>query len=88
VLPYLMAWIEGKGGGHSGVNPVSAKAMRELTSIVREWIDEDRNAGRPSMIPYVDGLMADTLLIDRRDRGQRGLRARRRAASSPNPEAG
>ncbi len=66
VLPFLMAWIEGKGGGHSGVNPVSAKAMRELTQIVRTWIDEDRNAGRPSLIPYVDALMQDTLYIDRR----------------------
>ena len=66
VQPYLMAWIEGKGGGHSGVNPVSAKAMRELTQIVRSWIDEDRNAGRPSLIPYVDALMADSLYVDRR----------------------
>jgi len=64
--PFLMAWIEGKGGGHSGVNPVSARAMRELTVIVRCWIDEDRAAGRPSLIPYVDALMADSLYIDRK----------------------
>lgn len=68
ILPFAMAWIEGKGGGHSGVNPVSAAAMRELTSIIRGWIDEDRQAGRPSLIPYVDALMRDTLYIDRKKR--------------------
>lgn len=66
IVPYVMAWIDGKGGGHSGVNPIAAKAMRELTAITRTWIDEDRAAGRPSMLPYVDALMADTLYVDRR----------------------
>lgn len=67
VLPYLMAWIEGKGGGHTAPHPLAGKAMKELTSIVRGWIEEDRAADppRPSLIPYIEALMADTLYVDR-----------------------
>lgn len=66
ILPFVMAWLEGKGGGHSGVHPVAAQAMRELTSIGRIFLDEDKTAGRPPMIPYVESLLAEGLYIDRR----------------------
>lgn len=81
MAPYVLAWIEGKGGGHSGVNPTAAKAMRELTSIAREYIDEDRAAnngkGRPSSLLYVEGLLKDGARhFDRK-------RPKRRAERSP-----
>jgi len=77
MAPYVLAWIEGKGGGHSGVNPTAAKAMRELTSIAREYIDEDRAAGRPSTLGYVEGLLKDGARhFDRK-------RPKRRAGQSP-----
>lgn len=67
ILPFVMAWIEGKGGGNTPTHPTAGPSMREVTQIVRSWIDEDRAAGRPSMIPYVETLFADGLLYcDRR----------------------
>jgi hypothetical protein len=59
LAPYVLAWIEGKGGGHSGVDPIAAKAMRELTAIARGYVDEDRKAGRPSALAYMETLLAD-----------------------------
>jgi len=66
LAPYVMAWIAGRGGGHAGTHPVAGPAMREITSITRGFIDEDKEAGRPSAIGYVEGLLANGLYIDRK----------------------
>lgn len=66
LAPYVMAWIAGRGGGYAGTHPVAGPAMREITSIARSFIDEDKAAGRPSTIGYVESLLADGLYIDRK----------------------
>jgi len=66
-MPYVMAWIEGKGGGNTPAHPVAGKAMRELTQIVRDFIDEDRAAGRPPATDYMESLFATGFLyVDRK----------------------
>lgn len=71
MAPYVLAWVEGKGGGHSGVNPLAAQAMRELTAIARGYIDEDRAASRPSSLCYVESLFADGMRYFDRQRPTR-----------------
>jgi len=66
LAPYVMAWIAGRGGGHAGTHPVAGPAMREITAIARGFIDEDKAAGRPSTIGYVESLLAEGLYIDRK----------------------
>lgn len=67
IAPYVMAWIAGRGGGHSGSHPVAGKCLSEITSIVRDWIDEDVAAGRPPIIEYVEKLFGTGFLyMDRR----------------------
>ena len=72
LTPYVLAWIEGRGGGHAGTHPVGGPSMREITSIARSFIDEDRKKGRPSAIPYVERLLAEGLYIDRRSTRREG----------------
>lgn len=57
--PFLMAWVEGRGGGHAGTHPIAAKSLSELTAMTREWIEEDRAKGRPSSLDYAADLFAD-----------------------------
>jgi hypothetical protein len=77
VMPYLMAWIEGRGGGNSAVHPVAGKAMRELTSIVRDFLEEDRKPcderpnGRPPATDYAESLFASGFLYCDRKRVKR-----------------
>lgn len=68
LAPFVMAWIEGRGGGHAGTHPVAGPAMKEITAIAREFIDQDREEGRPSTIAYVESLLAESLYIDRKRR--------------------
>lgn len=62
VMPYLMAWITGKGGGNTPPHPVAGWAMKELTGIVRGFIDEDRGEGRPPATDYAESLKASGFL--------------------------
>jgi hypothetical protein len=62
VMPYLLAWIAGKGGGNTPQHPVSGKAMKELTSIVRTFLDEDREENRPPATDYAESLFASGFL--------------------------
>jgi hypothetical protein len=78
LAPYVLAWIAGRGGGHAGTHPVAGPAMREITAIARGFIDEDKEAGRPSAIGYVESLLAEGLYIDRKAPNRR-----RAAAKAP-----
>jgi len=76
VAAYVQAWIEGRGGGHAGSHPVAGKCQSEITAIARGWIEEDRAAGRPSMIAYVEDIFdAGFLYMDRRRPVKRGASA-------------
>jgi len=67
VMPYLMAWLEGRGGGNTPAHPVAGWAMKEMTQMVRDFIDEDRAEGRPPSTLYAETMQATgTLYIDRR----------------------
>lgn len=69
--PYVMAWISGKGGGHRGSHPVVGKCLSEITAIVREFIDEDKAAGRPPSTAYAEALFAEGFLYCDRKRTKR-----------------
>jgi hypothetical protein len=68
LAPFVLAWIAGRGGGHAGTHPVAGPSMREITAIARDFIDEDKAAGRPSAIGYVESLLAESLYCDRKRR--------------------
>lgn len=79
VIAFVKAWIAGKGGGHRGSHPVVGPCMTEITSIVRDLLERDREAGRPSPIGYAESLLAESKYIDRKPK-----RPRRRA-EQPRP---
>jgi hypothetical protein len=67
LYPFLMAWLEGRGGGNTPAHPVAGDAMRELTSIARDFRDEDRKEGRPPSTDYAESLFASGVLyMDRK----------------------
>jgi len=59
MAPYVLAWLEGRGGGHTKPHPIAGDAMRELTQIGRDFIEEDREARRPPATSYLESLLAD-----------------------------
>lgn len=72
MAPYVLAWIDGRGGGHAGTHPVAAKALSQITSIARGFIDEDKAAGRPDAISYMESVLADgRLYVDRKRKAPR-----------------
>ncbi len=69
LAPYVMAWVAGRGGGHRGSHPTAGKALSEITNIAREFLDEDKAAGRPPVLDYVGELFSTGFLYcDRRRR--------------------
>jgi hypothetical protein len=76
VMPYLLAWIAGRGGGNTPAHPVAGPSMRELTQIVRGFLDEDIADNRPVATDYAEKLFATGYLyIDRKGRNKKRSKA-------------
>ncbi|MBA59642.1 MAG: hypothetical protein CMQ40_10805 [Gammaproteobacteria bacterium] len=72
VISLLKVWMETRHASPKSEDPeeqrrarVCKEARREVTKIVRTFRDRDEEAGRPSLVDYVEELLAEGMYDDR-----------------------